>query len=118
VNYSPTVWDELRRLPGCRRAQKRARRLHVTEHGGGVLGAAGGELCRPRALQRLWRRAVPRRKMLRSEDVRFDTYVASECLTCFSCFEKMLQVFHDDVAKVDLDVVMLHVSRARCKCVI
>jgi hypothetical protein len=83
-----------------------------------VLGAAGGELCRPRALQRLWRRAVPRRKMLRSEDVRFDTYVASECLTCFSCFEKMLQVFHDDVAKVDLDVVMLHVSRARCKCVI
>jgi hypothetical protein len=32
---------------------------------------------------------------------------------CFSCFEKMLQVFHDDVAKVDLDVAMLHMCLAR-----
>jgi hypothetical protein len=78
-----------------------------------VLGAAGGELCRPRAPQLLWRRAAPRRKLLRSEDVRFDAYVASECLTCFSCFEKMLQVFHDDVAKVDLDVAMLHMCIVR-----
>jgi hypothetical protein len=74
----------------------------------GCWGIARGDLCRPRAPQRLGG-GEPRRNQPRSEDARFDTHVANECMTCFSCFGKMLQIFHDDVAKVYLDVVMLHI---------
>jgi hypothetical protein len=31
-------------------------------------------------------------------------YVASVCSTCFICFRHILQVFHLNVAKADLDV--------------
>jgi hypothetical protein len=34
-------------------------------------------------------------------------YVASVCSMCLRCFGRMLQVFHANVAKVDLDVVTL-----------
>ena len=33
---------------------------------------------------------------------------ASICVRFSKCFRTILQVFHADVAKVDLDVVMLH----------
>jgi predicted DsbA family dithiol-disulfide isomerase len=32
------------------------------------------------------------------------TYVSSVCSDCFICFRRMSQVFHLDVAKVDLDI--------------
>jgi hypothetical protein len=38
-------------------------------------------------------------------------YVANVCLKCFSCFKRMLQVFHLNVAYI---VVIIHVY---CKCV-
>jgi hypothetical protein len=51
-------------------------------------------------------------------------YVSSVCSKCFICFRCMLQVFHLEVAKVDLDVAciymqMFHVfSYLCCKCFI
>jgi hypothetical protein len=36
------------------------------------------------------------------------TYVSSVCSDCFICFRRTLQVFHLDVAKVDLVLHMLH----------
>ena len=46
-------------------------------------------------------------------DGRFMAYkfwciVVSIYFTCLRCFKRMLQVFHVNVAKVDLDVAMLH----------
>ena len=35
------------------------------------------------------------------------TTVSDVCCKCFNCFERMLQVFHVDIAKVDLVLHML-----------
>jgi hypothetical protein len=35
-------------------------------------------------------------------------HVAIVCFKCFRCFIRMLQMFHLDVAKIDLDVVCVY----------
>jgi len=45
---------------------------------------------------------------------RLYTYVSSVCSDCFICFRHMLQVFHLDVAKVDLDAVYICMVASVC----
>jgi hypothetical protein len=42
------------------------------------------------------------------------THVSSVCFKCFTCFRLMLQVFHLDVAKVDLDVAYVAMTIHAC----
>jgi hypothetical protein len=42
------------------------------------------------------------------------TYVSSICFKCFSRFRRMLQVFHLDVAKVDLDIACVAMAIHAC----
>jgi hypothetical protein len=41
-------------------------------------------------------------------------HVASACFKCFRCFIRMLQVFHLEVAKVDLDVAYVFAMNFKC----
>ena len=41
-------------------------------------------------------------------------HVASVCFKCFMCFIRMLQVFHLDVAEVDLDVAYVAMAIHAC----
>ena len=40
------------------------------------------------------------------------TYVSSVCSNSFICFRRMLQVFHQDIAKVDLNVAYTYMLQA------
>jgi hypothetical protein len=42
------------------------------------------------------------------------THVLSICFKCFICFRLMLQVFHLDVAKVDLDIAYVAMTIHAC----
>jgi hypothetical protein len=47
------------------------------------------------------------------------TYVSSVCFECFRCFRLMLQVFHLNVTKIDLDVAYVVMAIHACfKCFI
>jgi hypothetical protein len=42
------------------------------------------------------------------------TYVSIVCSNCFICLRRMLQVFHLDIAKVDLNVAYICMVASLC----
>ena len=51
-------------------------------------------------------------------DVALKAHVANVCFECFIYFGHMLQVFHLDVVKIDLDVAYVAIAiHVCCKCI-
>ena len=71
---------------------------------GSDIAAASGEVHTPTSI----------RSPKQLGDVALKVHVARIFFNCFRCFGGMLQVFHMDFAKVDLDVAYVAMPRHAC----